>query len=57
MGICGMSKKSPKVNVSNSLAPNLTLNHNQQPSGRVIEEKSIPEIKDFEEYNSKLLNI
>lgn len=57
MGICGMSKKSPKVNVSNSLAPNLTLNHNQQPSNRVIEEKSIPEFKDFEEYNSKSLNI
>lgn len=57
MGICGMTKKSPKVKVSNPIASNLTLNHNQQPSNRIIEEKSIPEFKDFEEYNSKILKI
>ena len=54
MGICGISKKSPKVSVSNNLAQNQTLNHHQHPPCQSMEEKKIvTEFKDFEEYNSK----
>ena len=55
MGICGISKKSPKVNVSNNLTNNQTLNHRQRPPGQSMEEKKvITDFKDFEEYNSKI---
>ena len=55
MGICGISKKSPKVNVSNNLTNNQTLNHHQRPPGQSMEEKKvITDFKDFEEYNSKI---
>ena len=54
MGICGISKKSPKVSVSNNLAQNQTLNRHQRPPCQSMEEKKIvTEFKDFEEYNSK----
>lgn len=50
-----MSKKSPKVSVSNNLAQNQTLSHHQRPPVPSMEEKkNVTEFKDFEEYNSKL---
>ena len=52
-----MNKKQQKVNVSNSITNTQTINNNNRPIQRPIEEKEEEkDFKDFEEIPSKEIN-